>query len=59
MGDIKCSGDRIACFPIQTSSIEELKEKHSLANKRIKALGTDDEDLIRHDLVSNLLMKCV
>ncbi len=57
VGNVKSSGDRIACFTIQTNDIEELKQKHDIANKRIKALSADGEDLIRHDLVDNLKLK--
>lgn len=57
VGSMKSSGDRIACFTIQTNSLNELKEKHALANKRIKALSIDGVDLIRHDLVDNLKEK--
>ncbi len=57
VGSMKCSGDRVACFTIQTSSIEELKEKHKLANQRIKVIDENGNDLIRHDLVANLSEK--
>lgn len=57
VGNVKCSGDRIACFTIQTDNLEELKQKHAVANERIKALSVDGADLIRHDLVDNLKTK--
>ena len=57
VGSVKCSSDRIACFTIQTNSLEELKEKHAKANQRIKVLDEDGNDLIRHDLVDNLREK--
>ena len=59
IGEIKCSGDRIACFTIQTDSIDDLKKKHAEANKRIKAISKDGKDLIRHDLVDNLKSKYI
>lgn len=57
VGSMKCSGDRIACFTIQTNDIKTLKEKHGIANMRIKAISVTGEDLIRHDLVANLSEK--
>lgn len=57
VGSMKCSGDRIACFTIQTNDIKTLKEKHGIANMRIKAISLTGEDLIRHDLVANLSEK--
>ena len=57
VGSMKSSGDRIACFTIQTNDIETLKKNHAIANKRIKALSVTGEDLIRHDLVENLSEK--
>ncbi len=57
VGSMKSSGDRIACFTIQTNDIETLKKNHAIANSRIKVLGTNGEDLIRHDLVDNLSEK--
>lgn len=53
IGEIKSSGDRIACFTIQTEDIELLRKNHAIANQRIKAISTSGEDMIRHDLVSN------
>ena len=57
VGSMKSSGDRIACFTIQCDDIETLKKYHSIANKKIRAISTKGEDLIRHDLVANLMEK--
>lgn len=51
-GEIKGSGDRIAYFGIDAHSLEELKEKHRIANEKIRAISTDGKDLIRHDLIA-------
>ena len=48
---INGSGDRVAYFSVEADTYEELKEKHTIANSRIKAISTDGKDLIRHDLV--------
>lgn len=57
VGSVKSSGDRIACFTIQTDNIETLKKNHAIANGRIKVVGENGQDLIRHDLVANLSEK--
>lgn len=50
-GDIGSSGDRLAYFSVEAATEQELKEKHARANAAIKAVGTNGEDLIRHDLI--------
>lgn len=50
-GEIKGSGDRVAFFSIEADSKSELLEKHRSANERIRAISTQGEDLIRHDLI--------
>ncbi len=51
-GKINGSGDRLAYFNIESESVEELAQKHAIANERIKAISTEGEDLIRHDLIA-------
>lgn len=51
-GEIKSSGDRVAFFTIETENKEDLRARHEMANARIKAIGQNGEDLLRHDLVS-------
>ncbi len=51
---ITCSGDRVGGFTVQADDLQELKEKHETAIRRVKAIGTDGCDLIRHDLVAEL-----
>ena len=50
--EIRSSGDRLAYFSIVADTVDELKRKHALANEKIKAIGTDGSDLIRHDLIA-------
>lgn len=51
---ITCSGDRMGGFTVQADDLQELKKKHETAIRRVKAIGTDGTDLIRHDLVTEL-----
>lgn len=50
-GKINGSGDRVAYISVEADTYEELKEKHAIANSRIKAISIDGKDLIRHDLI--------
>lgn len=52
---ITCSGDRMGSFTVQADTLQELKEKHEVAISRVRAIGTDGSDLIRHDLVTELV----
>jgi len=51
---ITCSGDRMGSFTVQADDLQTLKEKHEAAISRVKAIGADGSDLIRHDLVAEL-----
>lgn len=51
---ITCSGDRVGSFTVQADDINELRRKHEEAINRVKAISTEGEDLIRHDLVTEL-----
>lgn len=51
---ITCSGDRMGGFTVQADDLQELKEKHEAAIRRVRAIGTDGSNLIRHDLVTEL-----
>lgn len=50
-GAINGSGDRVAYFSIEADSEEDMRNKHIRANKTIRALSVEGEDLIRHDLI--------
>lgn len=49
---INSSGDRVAYFTIESDSIDDLRRKHAIANGQIKAVDSEGNDLIRHDLVA-------
>lgn len=51
-GEIRSSGDRFAYFSVEAENERELKEKHILANKKVKAMDAQGNDLIRHDLIA-------
>lgn len=50
-GTINGSGDRVAYFSIEADTRDEIKARHTEANRRIKAVSKDGIDLIRHDLI--------
>lgn len=52
--EINSSGDRVAYFTVQAYSREEALQKHAEANARIKVIGSNGEDLLRHDLVEKI-----
>lgn len=49
---INSSGDRIAFYSVVAQSEEELMKKHAQANQRIRAISTEGNDIIRHDLIA-------
>ena len=49
--EIKSSGDRLAYFSVSAKTHKELTLKHTLANRRIKAISSDGKDLIKHDYI--------
>lgn len=52
---ISSSGDRMGSFTVQADDLETLREKHDAAIKRVRAISKDGIDLIRHDLVTDLI----
>ncbi len=48
------SGDRIAGFTIEGDSFEEMAERHRLANDSLKVISARGEDMMRHDLLTDL-----
>lgn len=50
-GEINGSGDRVAYFSVVADTEEDVKKRHAIANKRIKAISTEGKDMIRHDLI--------
>ena len=51
---VENSGDRIGGFSVCADSFSELVEKHNEIVKRIKVIGIDGEDILRHDLLTDL-----
>ena len=52
---IENSGDRIAGFTIMDDDLEALKEKHQIVANRIKVIAETGEDIMRHDLLTELI----
>lgn len=48
------SGDRVAGFTIQADDIPTLCEKHRIAVKKLKVLNDRGEDMMRHDLLTDI-----
>ena len=48
------SSDRVASITIAADSFEELVEKHNKAAATIKIIGVDGQDMMRHDLLTNI-----
>ena len=51
---ITCSGDRVGGFTVQDDSLEELARKSELVMKKIAVIDTNGNDMLRHDLVTEL-----
>lgn len=51
-GTASCSGDRVAYFSVQADTQEELKRLHEIACSRVKAVGEDGADLLRHEVMT-------
>ena len=48
------SSDRVASITIQADSYEELVEKHNKAAARIKLIDANGNDMMRHDLLTDI-----
>lgn len=55
MGGATNSGDRIAGFTVQADTLEELQEKYNETVSNIKVLDPDGNDIVRHDLLTELV----
>ena len=51
---VENSGDRIGGFSVCADSFDELSKKHNEIVKRIKVIGANGEDILRHDLLTDL-----
>ena len=48
--EIKSSGDRVACYTIETTDFDDLRKRHRLANQKVKAVDISGKDLIKHEI---------
>ena len=55
--EIKASSNRLAGYTVVGDSPEALIEKHREARRRIKAISDSGEDMIRHDLLTDLVCR--
>ena len=54
---IKASGDRLAGYTVVGETPESLINKQKEARRRIRAISAEGKDMIRHDLLTNLICK--
>lgn len=52
--DAVTSSDRVASITIKADSFEELADKHNKAAKAIKIMDKNGEDIMRHDLMTDI-----
>lgn len=50
------SSDRVASITIKADSFEELQKKHLIAARRIKIINQEGNDIMRHDLLTDIEM---
>lgn len=53
-GELKASGDRVGGYTVVADTQEELVKKHNEARKHIKVMNIQNEDIARHDILSDL-----
>lgn len=51
-GEVNSSGDRMGYFSVVADTEEELRRKHLLAGKAVKAIDVKGIDLIRHEIIN-------
>ena len=51
---VQSSGDRVGGFTIVADSFENLKKKHQIVCENVKVIDTDGNDMMRHDLLTDL-----
>lgn len=54
MDKVESSGDRICGFTVTGKTKQELKEKHDIARGKIAVISTSGQDILRHDLLTDL-----
>ena len=50
--EARSSGDRVAYYTIQASTIEEVRIKDNKANDCLKVIDSEGKDLLRHELIA-------
>lgn len=50
--EIQSSGDRVAYYTIQAPTMYEAKKKNLKANKNLRVIDEEGNDILRHDLIS-------
>lgn len=55
MNSATSSGDRVAGFTVQADTLEEIQYKYNLAISKIKVLDPYGNDIMRHELLSELI----
>lgn len=55
---VENSGDRAAGFTIQADDLNTLLEKHSEAAKRLRVIDDQGRDIMRHDLLTDVVFEC-
>lgn len=51
---IDSSGDRVAGYTVCADTFEDLSRKHKEINSKIKVIGMDGKDMMRHDLIAGI-----
>ena len=51
---VENSGDRVAGFTIQANDVNELLRKHQLAAQMLKVIDVQGNDMMRHDLLTDI-----
>lgn len=51
---INSSGDRIAGYTVCADTLDELSKKHKEINSKIKVISEAGEDMMRHDLITEI-----
>lgn len=51
---INSSGDRVGGYTVCADSFDELSKKHREINSKIKVIDSNGEDMMRHDLISEI-----
>jgi hypothetical protein len=52
---VRSSSDRIAGFTLRAKDLEEFNQKHRRVVNEVKVIDTEGNDIMRHDLLPDLL----